>query len=511
MLNVSRITSRDPAWVAFFTSLLLSFIMVITDDLINSDGILYVEVTTKILDGDWAAARSLYNWIFYPILISVISKFTFLGPETSAHILNALLLGILAYYFVRCSEELGGNRRVVIFSIILLFTNIALNGYRDLIVRDFGYWAFFFSALFFFLKFTNTEQKKYAIGFAVSIVIATLFRIEGIVFALAAPLLLLFQKGEFKKRVLQLLSIISPIAIVALFVFVYLESATSSGTGRLLDPFSFLNGALNNISQGIEEKGELLVKHVMGIRNRSMGTEGVIALLLMFLVVKLIKTTGIIATLFSGWVALSAEQQQRIRNFRVLVGFIFINFCILVVFLLSHDFLSVRYVMTFALLLTLSAAFGLEAFFRGEVPHLLRFSDSGYKRAKILIVIVLVYALLDSLISLSPSKSYLRESGVWLKNNSESSEKLLANEASLYYYSGRKVGGATNQLYTQVYNDVLPDIEELEKQGYSYLAIKISRKQIGFEKKAVAWFASQPVYRSENERGDKVLIFKLKK
>lgn len=511
MSVAARLWNRDPAWIAVLASLVLSFIAVMTDDVINSDGILYVEVATKVLQGDWAAANALYKWPFYSYLIAAFSVITSLGLETSAHLINALLLSLLAYAFVRCSEELGGEHRVAMFAVILLITSIPVNDYRDLIVRDFGYWAFFFTAILFFLRYINTNEKKQAMGFVASMIIATLFRIEGIVFVLMMPLLLLFQQGGMKERFIKFSIILSPIVIISMLVGVYIVINSPQDVGRLFDGLYHLEKALNNITSGIAHKGDLIVQYVIGNNNRSMGTESILAILIMIFVMKILKTTGIVSVLFSILTLRSEEQCKKINGLSVILGVIAINVLVLAVFLLSKSFLSSRYVITLSLLITLLASFALSAFFSGELKQTILKKTVWQKRAKIFLVVVFIYTLLDGITSFSPSKSYMRESGVWLKNNMIASERLFANEASLRYYAGRSSDRRnTHDFSLKTLRGRLPGAYILEEMNYTFVAIKIGRKQSGFDKKVIEWAGSQPVHQTGNERGDKVLIFKLK-
>ena len=83
MQYVLRLLNRDPAWLAVFVGLFISIVTVLTDDLINSDGIIYAESAGKILAGDWQGVLENHSWPFYPLLIAVVSKISFLNFEIS--------------------------------------------------------------------------------------------------------------------------------------------------------------------------------------------------------------------------------------------------------------------------------------------------------------------------------------------------------------------------------------------------------------------------------------------
>ena len=517
MLSISRIASRDPVWIAIIVSFLMSLIVVVGDDLINDDGILYLDVATKFLQGDWASAIATYNWAFYPFLIAGFSKISFLEVETAAHVLNAILYGILTYVFIRCIEELGGNRRVAIIAAILLFTNVSVNEYRDIITRDPGYWAFFFTTLLFFLKYINTEKNKYIAGFVISVIVATLFRIEGIVFALALPFILVLRHSEHRIRLLSnpvLISVCLAGLLIALLSMdlAYIQKEFSPFLGRLIDPLIYFHGTAGKILSGAEAKVDLLVQHVIGYYNKQIGVEIYISILFTIMLMKIYKVTGFVAVLFSVWSGISNIQRKRITDFKVIISFITINLIVLAIFLLNQGFLSSRYVVTFGLLVTLIAAFGLEAFFYSSSPQAFGMNATWHKRSKIFIVVLLVYAFFDGVISTGVSKSYIRESGEWIKNNVSASERLLASETTLYYYSGRSIEKEDmSKLRADIFNNKIINFDSLKLNNYDYLAIKIKDKQKKLRNTVVSVMGQEPIHRSANERGDSVLVFKVNK
>jgi len=500
---LSRLSS-DPAWIAALVTVIASIWIIVSDDLINSDGVLYLEVAAKILAGDLAAAVNQYNWPFYSLLIAAVSKISFLPLESSAYVVNVSTQALLTFMFVRCAQALGGNTRVAVFAAILILTNVTMNGYRDQIVRDFGYWAFFFTALYYFLRYQQFKVPKYAIGFSLSMLVATLFRIEGIVFLVAAPFLVIFYNKQYKENIGHLIWLLSPVILMTfILIAVFIITDIPEYSSRITDPFIYLGDAYQNILTGISEKGRVLEKTILLGGAKDMGTESMFAILFMMLVAKIISASGVIPLFFF----VNSYVSDAIRNImirtNVINGFMIINVLILGVFLLSHSFLSPRYTMTMALLMTLPAAFGLSFFMEKHNSV-----GKWHKRGKILIIVVLVYMFLDGITSFGSSKHYIKESGMWLSERITSDERLVSNERAIYYYAGKDVDIKAIGL-------VHSRIEELEiiervKNKFDYLAIGISRKQKKYEDELIEWLGSKPIYKRSNERGDAVVIFKLK-
>jgi len=515
MQQILRPMQRNPIWTVVFIGLFISFVNVITDDVINSDGILYSEVANKLLNGDWQAALAQFTWPFYPLLVGAISKIIFLDFELTAQLVNAGLLALLAYMFIRCSQLMGGDKLVIIAAGVLLLTNVTLNGYRDLIIRDHGYWAMFFTAVYFFLQYHHSKATKHALGFGISILIATMFRIEGIVFAVLAPTIFLFHKESWHVRWRRYLTPMLPLmavglaGLLAILSVPELQNKIISATqfeGELLGPLNYFQANILGITQGIIEKGNLIEEHVFEIHSRKLGTQSMVAILIMLLIVKIISATGYLALLFSILASFSKKLRQSILGLDVIAGFLLINLLVLIVVVTSKTFLTPRYAMTFALLVTLPAAFALADFFRVSVVQ----PSVWKKRAKVFLIVIFSYMFLDGLISTGASKKYLRESGQWLKENAPAEARLFANEESAYYYSGRDVD---RNILLFAFNETrfsrLPPIGEALR--YDYVSMKVSAKQKGFERKVIDWVGSQPIYRTANKRGDAVLIFKVSK
>jgi len=502
MQVLQNIWKRDPAWLSVWVSIVISIWIVFTDDLINSDGVIYIQAAEKIVNGEWLESIKQYNWPLYSLLIALVSKISFVGLETSAYIVNVLLQALLAFSFVRCIQLLGGNNKVALFAIILLLTNVTMNAYRDQIIRDFGYWAFFFTALYFFIQYYQLRTAKYAIYFSVSMLVATLFRIEGIVFLSASPLLIISYERKYKENARSIILLLSPVPVLLVLILIYvmLTDITFASMGRLIDPISYFQNAYENMVGGIAEKGDLLEEKILSVHASDMGTKSMFAIFFMMFIVKIISASGYIPMFFAVTAYCSKYIKKTINNLNVINGFIVINTLVLTVFLLSHGFLSPRYTMTMGLLITLPAAFSLSYFMENNFD-----SSKWKKRAKIMLIIVFVYMFLDGITSFSASKFYIKESGVWLNKHMPVDAKLITNERTLYYYAEKELDSEAVIVATRISKGDF----RVNKKDYDFLAMKIRKKKTSQEKNLIEWVGAKPIFRTSNERGDTVLIFKL--
>jgi hypothetical protein len=510
MHSVLRLLDRDHAWSAVFFSMLFTVWVIYSDEVINSDGILYVESARLFIEQGWSAGFSHYHWPFYTLLIASLSKLLFIELESAAYCLNALLLGLLAFAFVRCARELGGNKRVTLAAAILILTHVSLNEFRDLIARDFGYLAFSFTAVFLLLKHKSEGLHRHALGAGAAMVMATLFRVEGVVFLIFAPLALFWQSTPLWERMRSCLLVWLP-AIIMAGIAAVIGGAMFDGGGAVADKLSdsirFLNDALSSVRQGISDKARILEETVLPLQSRNEGTVGVTAIMIMILLKHIIAATGLLAPVLLIW-GLSKERiRHSMRNWSIPVWLIILNIVILIGFVVGQFFLVKRYALYFSLLVSLLAAFPLAGLLHVNVSITDARRLKMARRMRTVLVIVLVYMLGDGLTSFGGDKAYIREAAAWLDTNAEKA-RILSNEEHMYYYTGRMVPWDNIRA---VFNATrLEKIPEIDKGSYDYLVFKVGYKQRDFEAKITTWVGSKPVYVSRNRRNDSVLIFEMK-
>ena len=203
-------------------SLLLSAYALIADDIINSDGILYMQMAEAYMQGGLAAMASLYDWPFFALLVGIISQLSGLHPETSAALLNALLFVVFTDALLLIARQLlpAGRQLGIAALLILLFYSI--NDYRDFIIRDIGYWAFISLALLQFLYFLREPHWQSALLWQFFGLVALLFRIEASIILLLMPLFLWFSQRQqpLSKSFLQLYSLLILAGLLAVIAMI---------------------------------------------------------------------------------------------------------------------------------------------------------------------------------------------------------------------------------------------------------------------------------------------------
>ena len=191
-------------WSVAIFSGLLSLYRTSTRDLINGDGILYIDVARAFLDKGIGAAIDVYHWPFYGILIGLVHKLTGLSFENSASFLNTLLLMLACAVFVRIYEEISGKEARIWVAALLILVLPVLNDYRDFVIRGHGFWAFMLIALYCFIQYSRSPDLKSALKWQLSLLIAILFRVEGIAFLVLAPFCFLFMAEERRRIIVHL-------------------------------------------------------------------------------------------------------------------------------------------------------------------------------------------------------------------------------------------------------------------------------------------------------------------
>jgi hypothetical protein len=214
--------------IAAIISLLLSILAVITDDVINSDGVIYVEMAEAFLSGGLTSAANLYNWPFYSVLAALISQVTHLSILNSFYVLNAILFTLVVdACLCLCSQRIKQYPQLIIASVVLLCF-YSVNEYRDFIIRDAGYWALSLYSIYHFLAYSKSNKLVHLIWWQILLISATLFRIEGIVLLALMPCILLIDRHNTARARSFVASYIWVIAFVIMGAALYFTNPSVS-------------------------------------------------------------------------------------------------------------------------------------------------------------------------------------------------------------------------------------------------------------------------------------------
>ncbi|MFH1673213.1 MAG: glycosyltransferase family 39 protein [Pseudomonadota bacterium] len=499
---------KDVRVVSVVISLMISIWAVYQDSVINGDGLLYVYSAAQISEGNWQQAFSIYNWPFYSWLISLTNQLLGFSLESSAHQLNAVLTALAVVAFINLVKELGGDKKILIAGAITILIYPTLNDYRNYIIRDAGYIAFYLASIWLFIRYIKYNNWSDAVGWGTSMTIATLFRIEGSVFLALMPLIILFKNPDPVRKRLQLFLK----AHTVLFVFILLGfvlwlvdgDLIHQRHGRLYEPVETLQNLFGYVTTDMANKVEVLRGSLL---NKYSSEYAWVIICLSLLVIFITETITTLTPLFAVLAVYSVFRKLSFQdNFLRAVWYwlILLNVSILGVFLLKNTFLTGRFPLALSLTVMPAVPFALVSLFERWREN--RHGFSVQRLGLLLIGIMLCFMALDGLISTGPSKEYIKDAGLWLKQTTKAQETLYSNNSALTHYAGKL--GDTGYLYDYEWSDTFALLKGNQWKQYDYLAIQIKRKHPERANTVIDILGLQPVKTFTNSRGAKVLIFK---
>ena len=492
-------------------SLLLSLWRVYTAETINNDGILYINTAKRLLAGDWLGAYELYDWFYYPSLIALVSLILGIELEISAQIINALLTALMVFAFITLVREIDSDLKILIIAGLVILLHPYINDNRAEIVRDHGYWACYLLALSFFLKYYKFPQWRYALAWGFAILNATLFRVEGVVFFVVTPIILLFHlKGNFRFRLQSILRlyIIFSLFFLVLFAVFSINGFDIKTASVNHNPFDLLFRFIYEIRNGLYAKGEVISKTVLSQYADDYALTAVVVTLLVLLLDKVFTALtplyGLLIAALYNRVYLNHDLNL------IMIEFCFINISIVSVFLFANGFISGRHVMPLALTILVFIP-----------PILKNLIDQWALNRKVFlwrnwvyfsIFFIFVYQTGDGLLSLGgTSKDYVKQAGLWLEEQVTMPVNLYTNNQKIAYYSGQSMSydGYVDWRHLPQWQLNIQTLRNLSWQQYDYLALWVTRDNFKERQQFSNHLGVEPIKVFENRKKDAVLIYKI--
>jgi hypothetical protein len=434
LLTVWNWLHTDLRRLAILVSIIFSIWVILTHDTINTDGVLYLDVAYHLGNFDWQAAAAIYHWNFYPALIALVSKLSFLSLENSAFLINTLFLAGLAWLFLSVLMQMGANHSVLMAGLVLVSIHPYINDYRADIIRGPGFWFFVLYGTYLLIRLQETGRYRYGVFTALAFIMAALFRIEGVAFLLFAPLVLLIGNQALAIRIKTTMSTyLVPVVITLIAALLWMFSGdpqsiswTGNSIGKIYHPLKLVLDAYHSLIHEIPLKGEIISTQVLNQHSEDYGVAGVISILATILVLTIVKRITLLILIL----AVYAKYQTRIKYLPILLWLSLINIGYMAVYVTHEFFLSSRFAMPIAILVALMGSFGLAHLFRKTLPVTKRM-----KLFRGLAMFFIIFLLLDGLISTGTSKTYLREGGYWIKQHIQPDDKLVSNQFLVNHYA----------------------------------------------------------------------------
>lgn len=402
---------------------------------INPDTVLYFESARLIALGQFKEAVGIFNWPMYSLCIAAAHKITTLNIHHSAQLLTVLFFAITTFSFTKIIELGGGNHKSMFAGALILFSSLYIVGdVLEMLMRDQGFWACFLTSLVFFIRFKTKHQYRDAFFWQVFAVLATLFRIEAIMYLLFLPLALLFEKDQsWKQRISHLikcnfLNILVGIAIGLALAFS--SQLSMQSFGRLKEVFT--SKLFQELTYNLVTRGQIMSEQVLGKYLEEFAIVGLLLTFAYVMIVKAITTTGLVNFVLA---AFSNQQKKLIKpatratiQATAIIAFVTMGLIITKVFVLSS-----RYVVALAFMLMLMAAFQL-----GKI--LTECSQGKTKKgsSKILITLILLFmagSILKNVWPKADGYNYIKTAAEWAKQHEFEDHKIFFQDVRLRYYS----------------------------------------------------------------------------
>lgn len=502
----SRRDVRSVYWFVGICSLLLSAWLGLRHETINNDGVCYIMSAKEYGVSGLSAAMHICGqakWPLYSVLIHYVAKVTFLSEINAALLLNAGLTLISVLAFVAVVRELGANKRVMwLAAFVILFAH-QFNSVREYIIRDHGFWAFYLVSMLCLLRFLYSRNWLQALGFGVSIGIATLFRIEGAVFLALLPLLALTCGGTWKQRAYDVLKLHSMTCIMAGLILLWMiahPAASVERLGRVAELTHQAANALSIIVSRYQHSVTMLGKFVLPSQAlRDAGTMWFVAVAVMY-VINIVNNLSWAATAVVLYAWLSGVTRQFSRPAKlVLFGYLAVNIFVTALFYAEHMFLSKRYLIAMTLVLLCWVPFALE--------QLLSVATSVRARALgQLAMAVMVASCLGVFLGLGPNKAYIRDAGAWVAQNVPATAKFYSNDKLLAFYSQQYGNAVFSEMRI---NRNIQAMVQGKLQNYDYAALRSGREADDRLSVVLNEMHASVTKTFMNKRGDNVTIYKI--
>jgi hypothetical protein len=489
--------------IVILANIMLAFLMLHDSTrVINPDGVLYLQTAQVYWKDGWNAAIHLYPWPFYSVLIAWVAHGFHCSMEYAAYSINVIFQTLTCVGFIKLASKTRGSedKRWILFAAFIILFYPTLNSQRDLIARDFGYWAFSLWGWFYLICLIETESYWDAFKFNLMMLSASLFRLEGVIMLLLGPLAIF---GVSFLPFLRRGKLFLQVYIVPSFIFVcitlfLLQTHKPEMLGRLVDFTTQAHSCIDLILQMVMQAKTAIATHVL----TPLSVDGALTILLCGLMGLYFKTLIITLTFFySLLVVLAMYKKLFIPSLAarpILYVAIALNIGITLIFLMQHLFVDRRYLFGLCLLLLL------------WVPGSLLWI---YERARqerswffLGVLSLPLWIALTALHNFGPSKSYLRMAGYWIHNNLPSSASVYTNSPQVSFYAQRSFV-IWNPEILSVY--IQAAVQASLKERYDYLALRMGGDQ-SMLKKQLTQQLGQPMKIFTNEKGDGVLIFCLR-
>ncbi|EEF78870.1 hypothetical protein [Methylophaga thiooxydans] len=470
-------------------SLLLSAAAYYFDDIINRDGVMYMEMVQAYFDGGLSSMATIYDWPFFAMLTAWFSQLSGLPIELSANTLNSILFVVFTDALLLISHRLLPNLRQVGIAAVLILSFYSINDYRDFVIRDIGYWAFCSLALYQLMRYQAEPKLKTAIQWQVSALVAVLFRVEGIILLFLMPFFAL-SSCQLKSSIRELVRLHSLNLMIGVVLAIAALSLTEwfNAFDKVSDYLTYLNTEALQLK--LDERLNVMEKRILSPFSADYSALILFSGLSVMLLYKLL--AGVSGYYGLIWlVALKTTTSVPAHRYRKLLwGFLAVNILILLAFLFRQYFVVTRY-----------CAMAIVGLFLLLLPKMTQAIEAAWlnRRYRLFAFFAfLVFAGFVDALHTTNSKSYIKNTAIWAQQNLNQNSLIATDDEFIQYYFKR------NNDRPIVYHP--QGFKNIER--FDYL-IRVEKKDAKTLAQLYGVTTAEIVYELHNRRGNKATIYKI--
>lgn len=483
--------------VFFFTgmmSVVLSIWGAYSETVINPDGICYLLSAQSLDQQSWQQMMHLCpqsSWPFYSMLIHFLASLSHLSYSAAAYVLNSFfsLLSVLAFLLI--CKEMGATKKLLWIAALVILLHHDFNSLRQSVIRDHGYWAVYLWSIWLAYRYLQKPTLSTALLWSLSVLIASLFRREGLFFLGAVPIGLCLVGNNHKQR-LQYFLQLNMLSLCAFFmVMIWACWHPQAGLQFIQAGFEQVVNLISTTKMRFHFLHDYLKENV--IKSASNNDVSLVLLLVYFAWYSL-NIVNVLNWAYAIMAIVGIRAIRLSRDWRfIFITYLAINLIITAVFQVEHQFISKRYLMALCLTLMLFIPFAwstLEKY---------RYLCAG------LLMIVFISAV-GGIVGFGVPKTFIHTAGDWIAENIPKNTNLYSNDYQLMYYS--KHFGF--DIFAKIHDyHLMETIANGRWKNYDYLALRLSHSDPGYINNIVHQISIQPMTIFQNKRGDYVAIYKV--
>ncbi len=469
---------------------------------VNNDFPLYHEAARLFCEGKWRESIEIYNWPTYPATIALTHYILKTNLLLSAQILSVLFLTLTLTTIMLIVKESGGSNLTITLSAFIFLSSTQLVGkIFPMLLKDPGFWLFHALSILFLMRFFKSNSTKDGVFWQLFSITSTLYRVEGIFYALLLPLIVTFNKKIWDKswRLIKLYSVYILIILSLAAMSIFFSDHLKYNSVRLGDLFSKLLTNLLNLPDFLSSKSNAL-KSIFDSGFEDFYLPALLITYLSLVLIKLMKTAGWINIIF-------IMCTNKIKN-----GLDSVT---------SSIFLGVVLIATLTGLLTATSGYQLPSRYFSPVifasiivcSFCLEKALNSHKkglRAIAYVFIAVNITLLFKNLTASEASNYQLQAANWIQSTKVPQEKIYINNRRLNFYASESFIESNRPLGCKAIKAL---VENETVNNYELVAILFKGEHLSSCDSFIAEHAPglklEKVYASKTQ-GDYIKVYKNK-